>query len=179
MPNNTYDIKLTFSKFKALTNLGQEEFNKAIKILSNLGCIILENNNDYICVKTPSWRHDLHIEEDLIEEILRIIGFDMIQSIPLSYSLPIMQNEIEDKLVDKKTAELFIDSQNIINISDVLSNEFAVLRPTIVASHLKAIIQAQSKSQNGIKIFEIGIKCAIMGVGDIMAKGNNSKKNNE
>ena len=173
LPDNTNNIKLTFNKFKALTNLGQEDFNKAGDLLSKLGCIVLENNNDYICVKTPSWRHDLHIEEDLVEELLILIGYDKIQSVPLSYNVPIMQNDMEDKLmdalvyngyyevktfsmIDKKTAELFTDSNNIVKISDVLSNEFAVLRPTIAAAHLKSIMQAQNRSQNESKIFEIG-----------------------
>ena len=173
LPSNKFNVKLTYSKFKALTNLGQEDFNKSNELLINLGCKILECNKDYICVETPSWRHDLHIEEDLIEEILRLTGFDKIQSIPLDYNSPIMKNDIDDKLIDaliyngyyevktfslidKKTAELFINSNNIVNISDILSNEFAVLRPTLVASHLKAIIQAQNRSQNELKIVEIG-----------------------
>ena len=173
LPNNKFDVKLTLNKFKALTNLGQEEFNKSKELLSNLGCKILECNASYIIVETPSWRHDLHIEEDLIEEVLRLIGFDKIQSIPLHYNSPIMKNDIEDKLmdalvyngyyevktfslIDKKTAELFTNSKNIVNISDVLSNEFAVLRPTLVSSHLKSIIQAQNRSQNKLKIVEIG-----------------------
>lgn len=173
LPSNKFTVKLTYNKFKALTNLGQEEFNKAKELLVNLGCKILECNEDHICVETPSWRHDLHIEEDLIEEVLRIIGYDKITNIPLDYNPPIMKNDIEDKLVDaliyngyyevktfslidKKTAELFIDSNSIVNIADILSNEFAVLRPTLVASHLKSIIQAQNRSQNELKIVEIG-----------------------
>ena len=173
LPSNIFEIKLTFNKFKALTNLGQEEFNKSKDLLCKLGCTVLECNNDYIKVKTPSWRHDLHIEEDLIEEVLILIGFDKIQSTPLEYNAPVMTHDIEDKLldaliyngyyevktfslIDKKTAELFADSNNIINISDVLSSEFAVLRPTLIASHLRALIRAQNRSQNGFKITEIG-----------------------
>lgn len=173
LPSNKFCIKLSYNKFKALTNLGQEEFNKSKELFINLGCKILECNKDYINVETPSWRHDLHIEEDLVEEVLRLIGFDKINNTPLEYNPPIMKNDIEDKLldaliysgyyevktfslIDKKTAELFTNSKNIVNIADILSNEFAVLRPTLVASHLKAIIQAQNRSQNGLKIAEIG-----------------------
>ena len=173
LPDNTYEVKLTYNKFHALTNLGKDEFNKSEELLSNLGCQILQSNENYICVKTPSWRHDLHIEEDLIEEVLRLIGFDKIQSIPLEHRNPIMKHDLEDKLldaliyngyyevktfslIDNKTAELFTDNNNIVKISDVLSNEFAVLRPTLIASHLKSIIQAQNRSQNGLKIVEIG-----------------------
>ena len=173
LPDNIYEIKLTYNKFHALTNLGKDEFSKSEELLSKLGCQILQSNKDYICVKTPSWRHDLRIEEDLIEEVLRLIGFDKIQSIPLNYNAPIITHDIEDKLldaliyngyyevktfslIDKHTAELFTDSKNIIKISDVLSSEFAVLRPTMIASHLKSIIQAQNRSQSGLKIVEIG-----------------------
>lgn len=173
LPDNIYEVKLTYSKFHALTNLGKDEFNKSGELLGKLGCKVLQSNKDYICVKAPSWRHDLRIEEDLIEEVLRLIGFDKIQSIPLNYNAPIITHDIEDKLldaliyngyyevktfslIDKHTAELFTNSNNIIKISDVLSNEFAVLRPTMIASHLKSIIQAQNRSQSGLKIVEIG-----------------------
>lgn len=173
LPDNIYEVKLTYSKFHALTNLGKDKFNKSGELLGKLGCKVLQSNEEYILVKTPSWRHDLRIEEDLIEEVLRLIGFDKIQSIPLNYNSPIITHDIEDKLldaliyngyyevktfslIDKYTAELFTDSNNIIKISDVLSNEFAVLRPTMIASHLKSIIQAQNRSQSGLKIVEIG-----------------------
>ena len=173
LPNNTYEVTLTFNKFNVLTNLGIDEFRKSKNLLSNLGCTILDYNDDYIRVKTPSWRHDLHIEEDLVEEVLILMGYDRIQSIPMAYNTPIMTHDIDDKLIDaliyngyyevktfslidKKTAELFTDNKHIVNISDVLSSEFAVLRPTLVASHLKSVLQAQNRSQNSLKIVEIG-----------------------
>ncbi len=173
LPNNTYEVTLTFNKFNALTNLGIDEFRKSKNLLSNLGCTILDYNDNYIRVKTPSWRHDLRIEEDIVEEVLILMGYDRIQSIPMEYNTPVMTHDIDDKLIDaliyngyyevktfslidKKTAELFANSKNIVNISAVLSSEFAVLRPTLVASHLKSVLQAQNRSQNRLKIVEIG-----------------------
>ena len=59
--------------------------------------------------------------------------------------------------LDKNTAQLFADEAELINLQDS-SVEFSSLRPTIVASHLKAIKNAQNKSQKNSKFFEIG-KC--------------------
>ena len=100
LPNNKFDITLHYQKFHDLTNLYQEEFSKAGVLLHNLGCEINSVSQDSISVTTPSWRHDFHIEEDLIEEILRLIGFDKIHETPLAPAEPIVNEYIEDKLID-------------------------------------------------------------------------------
>ena len=177
LPSNQYEITLTKQHFINLTGLTESEYNKSSDLLTNLGCEILEQTTDYIKVKTPSWRHDLQIEADLIEEVLRLIGFDKIKDFDLPFknynesearklndqykTVSNMMNALvyngyfEVKtmsMIDQQLAELF--NKNIIQISDTLSSEFAILRPTLVASHLKNVLQAQNRSQKLVKIFE-------------------------
>ena len=49
-----------------------------MNILKNLGCKIKSESVNLCEVMPPSWRHDLTIECDLVEEIARIEGYDKI-----------------------------------------------------------------------------------------------------
>ncbi len=173
LPPNKHKISLSYEKFHDVLQFGADDFKKAPILLQNIGCKILEQSGTLITVETPSWRHDLEIEEDLIEEILQLSGFDKIQAVKLPYAEPITDRERNDNLldilihngyqecktfslIDEKTAELFSQEGSIIKIEDALSGEFAVLRTTLVASHLKAVLHAQSRTLPSIKICEYG-----------------------
>ena len=172
LPKNTHTIELTYKKFNALTGLSKDVFCEAKNTLQKLGVSIKSANNEKMVVDTPSWRHDLEIEEDIIEEILRLYGYENIKEAGLPITEPKMQYYVTDKLsdalvyngyyeiktfsfLDRKTAELFATNDQLITIKDA-SAEFSTMRPTLVASHLTAIKNAQNKSQHNSKLFEIG-----------------------
>lgn len=62
----------------------------AVSLLKRLGCSVVSEQNDGLTVKAPSWRHDLLIAADLVEEILRLKGYEEIPSVlPQLYSAPV------------------------------------------------------------------------------------------
>ncbi|WP_029010940.1 phenylalanine--tRNA ligase subunit beta [Azospirillum halopraeferens] len=52
-------------------------------ILAALGCGLREAEDGTLSVSIPSWRQDIHGEADLVEEVLRVHGFDAIPATPL------------------------------------------------------------------------------------------------
>lgn len=173
LPENKYTIALSFKKFQALTNLTKNDFLNSVTLLEKLGIKIKFADDEKIVVETPTWRHDLETEEDLIEEIIRLMGYNHISEMDLDKKEPITQTYSTDKLsdalvynnfyevktfsfIDQKTAELFSEKENLIEIQDALTTDFAFLRPSIIASHLKSIKNSQNKSQRNLKLFEIG-----------------------
>ena len=172
LPNNRKIVELTFSKFNALTGLSEDVFVGAKGSLSKLGISVKSMNSEKMVLETPSWRHDLEIEEDIIEEIIRLQGYENIQESELPITEPHVRyynsDKISDALVfngyfevktfsfcDRKTAELFAPKSELIDLQDT-STEFSTLRPTVIVSHLKSIKNSQNKSQKNSKIFEIG-----------------------
>ena len=174
LPKNEHVIELTYKKFNATTGLSQRVFENAQNDFVKLGITVKSMDSEKMILKTPSWRHDLEIDADMIEEILRLQGYENIREEELPIQSPKLHyyntDKISDALVyngfyeiktfsflDENTAQLFADDSELINLQDS-SSEFSSLRPTIIASHLKAIKNAQNKSQKNLKFFEIG-KC--------------------
>ncbi|MDR2598272.1 MAG: phenylalanine--tRNA ligase subunit beta [Holosporales bacterium] len=174
-PVNKKTVILNFSKFHSLTGLDHENFLKSKEIAEKLGMSIELIDEHQIAIESPPWRYDISIEEDIIEEVVRIIGYDNIEERALEKQDPISRLYVIDKItdalvynnyhevktfsfIDTETARLFSDPGEHITINDPLTIEFAVMRPSVVASHLKAIKLAQSKSQRNSRIFEVGKK---------------------
>ena len=85
-------IKLSRLKLDILS--GCKIPDKAVKeSLVNLGCSVKQTSGEWICTP-PSWRPDLKREIDLIEEVVRIYGYDNIPS-SLNYE-GIMNDQITD-----------------------------------------------------------------------------------
>ncbi len=173
IPSNVKTVELTFHKFNAITGLDEKHFQDSIDILKKLDCVIIKTSKDSIVLETPSYRHDLEIEEDIIEEILRITGFENIKEVELDTKDPIVQTYTIDKLTDalvysgyheiktfsfinKKSALLFADESKLINIPDALTVDYSTLRPSAIPCHLKALLASQNKSQHNGRFFEVG-----------------------
>lgn len=79
-PNNVLSKKVSIS-FKKLNIYAGEKLKKSIveKALTTLGFKITEKSREKTVVKVPSHRiTDINIEEDLIEEVIRIYGYEKI-----------------------------------------------------------------------------------------------------
>jgi len=165
-------IKLDFEKTRRL--LGLEISDKEIKeILKKLGFKILSEN----LIEVPTFRLEVDLQENLINEVARIYGLWKITSIPavgpkvaapLNPSLfwekkikQVLKEACFDEIMsysfcDQKDIENFFYSPNqVIEISNPFSLNFKFLRPTLLIGLLKNISFNQ-KNFSEIKIFEIG-----------------------
>lgn len=151
--------------------------NSQVKdILKSLGCKITEKDNLFE-VKTPSYRPDLKIKEDLVEEVGRIYGFNLVPSefligaiIPKAENLQLKkEEEIKNILIFNSFDEVYSSSllsendlkyfadkvKNSLKLKNALSREHEYLRPSLLPGLLKIISKNDDNFQT-IKIFEIG-----------------------
>ncbi|MDR0695692.1 MAG: phenylalanine--tRNA ligase subunit beta [Holosporales bacterium] len=173
LPQNTKTIVFTAEKFGAIANLATDDFIESMPILKRLGLTVCSYNEKSMTLESPSWRYDLEIEEDIIEEVLRLRGYENIHDVELEKRDPIITaftvDKISDSLVymgyyevktfsfvDKKSALLFADEDQLIELRESLTTEYSTMRPSVIVSHLKAIKNSQSKSQRNVRIFEAG-----------------------
>ncbi len=150
---------------------------EVIKILESLWLTPKEFEKDKIEVTIPTWRIDLRLPEDLIEEIGRIYGYDKIKpnSPLLSFNVReenrevLWQRKIKNILKESGFNEVynysFISKQigdslgsNLVELENPSSQEFFYLRPNLLINLCKDIkINTGIFSQNNsFKFFEIG-----------------------
>ncbi|OCG27215.1 phenylalanine--tRNA ligase subunit beta [Gilliamella sp. HK2] len=154
------------------------ETQKITDILIRLGCEVEYNGNVWT-VKSPSWRFDLQIEEDLVEEIARIYGYNNIPNANLkieSVMKPkpesqISLRRIKDLLVDRGYQEAvtysFVDpkiqhilhpEQQEITLPNPISSEMSVMRLSLWSGLLDAVLYNQNRQQSRVRLFETGLR---------------------
>ena len=151
------------------------------KLLKNLGFDTSKSQGDSYVISVPRYRHDIKNKQDIVEEIVRLVGIDNIPVKPFSFQ---EENRLEDdyfwykKRKDYRhkaantgffeSIHFIFDEKKVLNSygfetlseeKDLLNpivNTLDTLRPTLLTGMLKA---ASSNAKNGyssIKLFEIG-----------------------
>lgn len=165
------------------------ESKRITDILIRLGCEVVTKENSWQ-VKAPSWRFDIQIEEDLVEEIARIYGYNNIPNeylkiqmimhpnsetqIPLSRFKSILvdhgyQEAVTYSFVDPKIQSLLHPRQTAILLPNPISSEMSAMRLSLWSGLLSAVIYNQNRQQQRIRLFETGLRfvpddCAEFGI---------------
>jgi phenylalanyl-tRNA synthetase beta chain len=150
---------------------------KILEILEALNLSPVLKNN-IVEATIPMYRNDLKIEEDLIEEVARIYGYNnfpktMPEGTTPTVKIPYFKDyKLDEKvknilsacgfseiytysLIGEKDLPQNINSQNILRIDNPVSRDFEYLRPTLKINLLKAL--SQNKVNFGkINLFELG-----------------------
>ncbi|WMY96232.1 MAG: phenylalanine--tRNA ligase subunit beta [Arsenophonus sp.] len=172
------NILLTQKKINRL--IGHNITNiQVTKILKCLGFKVL-NQKDSWKVTVPSWRFDIQIEEDLIEEIIRIYGYQKIPNIPLNINLVMPSHNFDSTISLKRVKTLLIDRgyNEVITYSFVdpkiqkllfpkeqamillhpISVNMSEMRLSLLPGLLTTVIYNQNRQQNCVRIFETGLR---------------------
>ncbi len=141
------------------TNISQELY---LNYLSKLGFII---NDEHI--EAPSYRSDIETQNDLAEEIARVIGYDNITrneiTIPKGKKSNIydLENNLRFFLLDEGFYEIinspFVgsDSSNSISVDNPLDSNKKYLRSNLIESLLENLLYNERRQKDSIKLFEI------------------------
>lgn len=153
-------IRLDVKYAAALLGIYIEE-KTAKQILESLGCTVKGDK-----VQIPTRRLDLSIQEDLIEEIGRIIGYEKIKpAFPFMSIQPaesnkevLWENRIKDTLKEIGFTEVYNYSfakTGQIELENPISQEYQYVRDNLLDGLLKNVAKNQ-RSKEHIRIFEIG-----------------------
>lgn len=147
-------------------------------ILGRLGFGVGRDGADWLVYPT-SWRFDIRIEADLIEEIARVHGYDRIPvrvqhtAVPLrprSEATPALgvwrrrletlgyQETITYSFVDPRTQSLLDPGHTPVEVANPISADMAVMRTTLWAGLVKAVQFNQNRQQPNMRLFETGLR---------------------
>ena len=181
-----FSIVGSVSQKNKVINLDVEKFQKVIgitiskaeanKILTSLGCKV-KKNNKILKVEAPTWRPDIIQEIDLIEELIRIKGFDKIELIEpekkrnratLNFSQKLFhlsQRALASKgyleaitwsFTDSKIDKQFAKGEQEIKIFNPISSDLDVLRRSVFSNLIIHLKKNQDRGHKDLSFFEVG-----------------------
>lgn len=178
-PVADYKVDLTFKNLKRL--IGKEiEKEKVKNILESLDIKIVKEDDEKLSLEVPTYRVDVLREADVIEEVLRIYGYNNVEisehvNSSLSYSpkpdKEKIQNTISDILSAKGFNEIMCNSltkadyynnlesykpANLVKIFNPLSIDLNVMRQTLLFGGLESIMYNQNRRNPDLKLYEFG-----------------------
>ncbi|WP_459209796.1 phenylalanine--tRNA ligase subunit beta [Aquimarina rhabdastrellae] len=180
-PKKIEDFQVFLSFENATKLIGEELPRETIKsILSSLEIKVNNVTETGIGLTIPAYRNDVQREADVIEEILRVYGYNNIKfTEKLNASISSVnkfedykvQNVIANQLIGQGFNEMMANSlttPNYINLSDQLkeehnvnilnplSQDLSVMRQSLLFSGLEAIAYNSNRKRSDLKFFEFG-----------------------
>ena len=168
-------IKFEIEKFEKLIGI-PITISETNKILSSLG-FKCKKEKKYLKVEIPTWRPDINLNEDLIEELIRIKGFNNIKLIEpekkrtqetLNFKQKLFhlsQRAVASKgyleavtwsFTDSKIDKHFSKGEKEISIFNPISSDLDVLRRSIFSNLAIQLKKNQDRGYEDLSFFEIG-----------------------
>ncbi len=146
------------------------------KILRRLYCVAVEVE-DALTVTPPSFRFDLGIEADFVEEIARVFGYDKVPATPPKSTVPILRiSETTRSRSALRRSVVSLGYQEVINYSFVpsewehdyagnlapikllnpISSQMSVMRSTLIGGLISSLKYNLNHGEARLKLFELG-----------------------
>ncbi|ATC95156.1 phenylalanine--tRNA ligase subunit beta [Pseudoalteromonas tunicata] len=147
-------------------------------ILTRLGLTVVHTDGQWTAV-VPSFRFDISIEEDLIEEVARVFGYNNIPNVAPKASLKMTthneatlsvktirntlvtrgyQEAITYSFVDPKVQNLIHPQADALVLPHPISIEMSAMRVSLLPGLLSSLMYNQNRQQSRIRLFEHGLK---------------------
>ena len=181
LPNTQRQIDFELTR---LSNFGgvEIETDEVIRILSALGFEIMSHENQILTLKIPSFRPDITTQSCIVEEVLRIYGYDNIPVVSLPNRQAVAGNilTLTQKRVNYIKRALcarglfeayswsFCDSEKAkhfwcesakpqnLYLQNPISEKLNIMRPTPLVTLLEAMGENHARKIFDMKLFEIG-----------------------
>ena len=180
-PNKIKDFEVRLSFENAAKLIGEEIPKETIKsILSSLDIKVNNVTETGLGLTVPAYRNDVQREADIIEEILRVYGYNNIgtkEKLNASISNSTrfedykLQNIIGNQLASQGFFEILANSltsakyvalseqlnpHHNVEMLNPLSNDLGVMRQSLLFSGLEAVSHNINRKRNDLKLFEFG-----------------------
>ena len=154
-------------------------YTEQSNILKDLGFVIKHDQDHSWEVMPPAWRNDVDGEADLVEEIVRIAGYDKLPMVSLPatsvVAKPVYSHEqlrpvllrrmlaaaglyeaVTFSFMAQSDAVLFDGGDEALTLVNPISSELDCMRPSILPNLLQALSRNMNRGTKNIRLFEIG-----------------------
>ena len=145
----------------------------ALRYFKGLGLAPERSKNSSISAIPPSWRYDLTIEADLVEELARLVGYDSLPQLSLSPVYKKIESNSQSHLSDLLSAkgfneiisysfisrddhDLFGERVAALEVKNPISQNMSVMRTNLVSGLVSTFLHNLNHGQDSQRLFEIG-----------------------
>lgn len=169
-----YKIGFSFANCREL--IGKDIDRQTIlNIIKNLGIDIEKEGNDALLLSVPRFKTDVSREADVIEEVMRIYGYNRVDvSKTISYTSSINPRNFDLELEERLTGLLegfgffemmnlslssesyYENTSNLVKVLSPLSTDLNVMRGSLLFGGLQTLSHNINRRNSDLKFFEIG-----------------------
>jgi phenylalanyl-tRNA synthetase beta chain len=145
--------------------------------LVRLGLPVSEPEPGVLSVESPAWRFDLRIEEDLIEEVARMVGYNNLPTTPplaaitasmrpesqrssfaVRRSLAALgyQETINFSFVEERWERELAGNTDPIKVLNPIASQMGVMRSSLMGSLVQVLKFNQDRKAERVRVFELG-----------------------
>ncbi|KZZ62627.1 phenylalanine--tRNA ligase subunit beta [Oleiphilus sp. HI0125] len=171
-------VRLRAEKLESLLGISIPS-DEVVDILTRLGLELLSSDDVSWEFAIPSYRFDISIEPDLVEEVGRIYGYNNLPKTTTQGGLNLVADDeattpyhvLEDKLVslgyqeaitysfvEQTQQDALATNETAIPLANPISTDMGVMRTSLWTGLLNAASYNQKRQQSRIKFFETGLK---------------------
>ncbi len=177
VPADTRQVKLRPERVAKLGGIAVSA-NECRRIIEAIGCTILSEDADAFTVAPPSWRADITAEHDLVEEVVRVYGYDAIPSAPMPRPPVVrpvltaaqrrtawtrralaargMVETVTFSFMASKLAPLFGGGSAELMLANPIAAELDAMRPSVLPNLIVAAGRNADRGLRDSALFEIG-----------------------
>ena len=147
-------------------------------LLEGLGIVITHEKNGIFEVRVPSHRFDIQQDIDLVEEVIRLYGYDNLKAQPINAQVQAGQASINESMakqlglwfrdkgynetisysfVDPELQDAIYPQKEFMQLLNPISSELSQMRAGMWPGLIASMIYNSHRQQNAIKLFEIGV----------------------
>ncbi len=146
------------------------------RILAGLGLEVERSDEGWRC-GVPSWRFDISIEADLLEELARVYGYNQLPVTPISATLHMPAHKegtlelprlrahlaargyreaITYSFVEPRVQQLIDPDLTPVALENPISADMSVMRTSLLPGLLSALVRNTKRQQGRVRLFESG-----------------------
>jgi phenylalanyl-tRNA synthetase beta chain len=172
----TKQVQFRPSQFQRRIGIEINE-NRMQQILESLGFKLLSKLADQWTLEIPTYRFDISLEEDIVEELIRVEGYDQVPAAPTLaelrpsqiFSLEVVERQVSALLstlgyketisysfVDPALQSLLFPDRQGLNLINPISPELSQMRLSLWPGLLASMLYNLNRQQETIALFECG-----------------------
>jgi len=171
------DVSLRAARIKRVLGFAMEPA-EVERILAGLGLGVTPTDEGWSCT-VPSWRFDIAIEADLLEELARVYGYNRMPTTRTTTEMVIparpeghlalsgvrrhlaargFREAITYSFVDPKLQTLFDPGLQPVALTNPISADMAVMRTSLLPGLVSAVLRNTKRQQPRVRLFETGLR---------------------